>query len=163
MWHQPERHTARKAPRTRGRRSTAGAIARLGWGARMKRAGRPAGSDRRGPREVRHPVRALQAGSPQRRNRSKRLPQLPAMRLRASLRFQTERKLFSRGAGPSRHRPKARKNPPDAARWAQSSLIRASQTLTACQLGPGLGLTGPPPIKVFPFISQIEAWPLLVL
>src|SRR6202020_1125052 len=32
---------------------------------------------------------------------------------------------------------------------------------TANQLGPGLGLTGPPPIKVFPFISQIEAWPLL--
>ena len=28
---------------------------------------------------------------------------------------------------------------------------------TARQLGPGLGLTAPPPIKVFPFISQIEA------
>ena len=32
---------------------------------------------------------------------------------------------------------------------------------TARQLDPGLGLTGPPPIKVFPFISQIEAWPLV--
>ena len=31
---------------------------------------------------------------------------------------------------------------------------------TARQLGPGLRLTGPPPINVFPFISQIEAWPL---
>ena len=32
----------------------------------------------------------------------------------------------------------------------------------ACQLGPGLGLTGPPPAIVFPFMSQIEALPLLV-
>ena len=32
----------------------------------------------------------------------------------------------------------------------------------ACQLGPGLGLTGPPPVRVFPFISQIETWPLVV-
>ena len=32
----------------------------------------------------------------------------------------------------------------------------------ACQLGPGFGLTGPPPIKVFPLISQIETWPVLV-
>jgi hypothetical protein len=32
---------------------------------------------------------------------------------------------------------------------------------TARQLGPGLGFTGPPPIKVFPFMSQIEAWPVL--
>jgi hypothetical protein len=32
---------------------------------------------------------------------------------------------------------------------------------TARQLGPGLGLTGPPPINVFPFMSQIEAWPLV--
>jgi hypothetical protein len=31
----------------------------------------------------------------------------------------------------------------------------------ACQLGPGLGATGPPPAIVFPFISQIEAWPLV--
>jgi hypothetical protein len=28
----------------------------------------------------------------------------------------------------------------------------------AFQLGPGLGITGPPPIKLFPFISRIEAW-----
>src|ERR1700722_6022687 len=33
---------------------------------------------------------------------------------------------------------------------------------TAFQAGPGLGLTGPPPIKLLPFISQIEAWPVLV-
>src|ERR1700727_1414937 len=32
----------------------------------------------------------------------------------------------------------------------------------ACQAGPGLGLTGPPPVNVFPCISQIETWPLLV-
>ena len=32
----------------------------------------------------------------------------------------------------------------------------------AFQAGPGLGLTGPPPTKVLPFISQIETWPLLV-
>jgi hypothetical protein len=32
---------------------------------------------------------------------------------------------------------------------------------TARQLGPGLGLTGPPPIRVFPFMSQIEVWPLV--
>src|ERR1700675_3500526 len=32
----------------------------------------------------------------------------------------------------------------------------------AFQAGPGLGLTAPPPINVFPFISQIEAWPVLV-
>src|ERR1700722_10028772 len=32
---------------------------------------------------------------------------------------------------------------------------------TARQLGPGLGLTGPPPTRVFPSISQIEAWPLV--
>jgi hypothetical protein len=32
---------------------------------------------------------------------------------------------------------------------------------TIRQLGPGLGLTGPPPAIVFPFISQIEAWPLV--
>src|ERR1700688_4353531 len=32
---------------------------------------------------------------------------------------------------------------------------------TARKLGPGLGLTGPPPTKVFPPISQIEAWPLV--
>ena len=30
------------------------------------------------------------------------------------------------------------------------------------QLGPGLGLTAPPPITVFPSISHIEACPLLV-
>ena len=29
----------------------------------------------------------------------------------------------------------------------------------AFQAVPGLGLTGPPPIKVLPFISQIETWP----
>src|ERR1700722_11997449 len=33
---------------------------------------------------------------------------------------------------------------------------------TGFQAGPGLGLTGPPPISLFPFISQIETWPLLV-
>jgi hypothetical protein len=33
---------------------------------------------------------------------------------------------------------------------------------TANQLGPGLALTGPPPISLFPFISQIETWPVLV-
>ena len=27
---------------------------------------------------------------------------------------------------------------------------------------PGIGAHGPPPIKVLPFTSQIEAWPLLV-
>src|ERR1700733_8034142 len=41
------------------------------------------------------------------------------------------------------------------------SLLK-SPVPTAFQVGPGLGLTGPPPIKVFPLISQIEAWPLLV-
>ena len=30
------------------------------------------------------------------------------------------------------------------------------------QLGPGLGLIGPPPISLLPFISQIETWPVLV-
>ena len=30
----------------------------------------------------------------------------------------------------------------------------------AFQLGPGLGLTVPPPVSVVPFISQIEAWPV---
>ena len=30
----------------------------------------------------------------------------------------------------------------------------------AFQLGPGLGLTGPPPIRLFPFMSQTAAWPL---
>src|SRR3984957_5643057 len=32
----------------------------------------------------------------------------------------------------------------------------------ACQLVPGLGLTGPPPTKAFPFISQTETWPVLL-
>jgi hypothetical protein len=32
----------------------------------------------------------------------------------------------------------------------------------AFQTGPGLGLTSPPPIRWFPFISQIETCPLLV-
>ena len=32
----------------------------------------------------------------------------------------------------------------------------------ASKLGPGLGLTGPPPTRVLPFMSQIEAWPVLV-
>ena len=32
--------------------------------------------------------------------------------------------------------------------------------LIACQLGPGLGPVGPPPIWVFPSISQIAVWPL---
>ena len=32
----------------------------------------------------------------------------------------------------------------------------------AFQAGPGLGLTGPPPMSLFPFISQIETWPVLV-
>ena len=31
----------------------------------------------------------------------------------------------------------------------------------AVQLGPGLALTGAPPITLVPFISQIAAWPLL--
>jgi hypothetical protein len=30
----------------------------------------------------------------------------------------------------------------------------------ACQLGPGLGLTDPPPVIVLLLISQIVAWPL---
>ena len=30
----------------------------------------------------------------------------------------------------------------------------------AFQLEPGLGLTVPPPVRAFPFMSQIEAWPL---
>ena len=38
----------------------------------------------------------------------------------------------------------------------------ARQGPTALQLDPRLGLTAPLPIKVFPFISQIETWPLLV-
>ena len=38
----------------------------------------------------------------------------------------------------------------------------AAQEPTALQLDPRLGLTAPLPIKVFPFISQIETWPLLV-
>ena len=32
---------------------------------------------------------------------------------------------------------------------------------TARQLDPGLALTAPPPIRLLPFISQIEAWPLV--
>src|ERR1700733_5018598 len=32
---------------------------------------------------------------------------------------------------------------------------------TARQLGPGLELTAPPPTRLFPFVSQIEAWPLV--
>ena len=32
---------------------------------------------------------------------------------------------------------------------------------TARQLGPGLGLTGPPPTSAFALMSQIEAWPLV--
>jgi hypothetical protein len=32
---------------------------------------------------------------------------------------------------------------------------------TAFQLGPGFVLMGPPPAIVFPFISQIEVWPLV--
>jgi hypothetical protein len=31
----------------------------------------------------------------------------------------------------------------------------------ACQLDPGLALMGPPPMIAFPFISQIEVWPLV--
>jgi hypothetical protein len=37
----------------------------------------------------------------------------------------------------------------------------AQVSAIACQVGPGLGLTGPPPAIVFPLISQIEAWPLV--
>ena len=33
----------------------------------------------------------------------------------------------------------------------------------ACQLGPGLALTGPPPMSLFSFISQIETWPVLLV
>jgi hypothetical protein len=40
------------------------------------------------------------------------------------------------------------------------SLLK-SPVLTAFQLGPGLGLTGPPPMRLVPSISQIEAWPVL--
>jgi hypothetical protein len=36
--------------------------------------------------------------------------------------------------------------------WLKSSVQ------IAFQLGPGLGITGPLPIKLFPFISRIEAW-----
>jgi hypothetical protein len=32
---------------------------------------------------------------------------------------------------------------------------------TARQLGPGLGLTGPPPTRLVLLMSQIEAWPLV--
>src|ERR1700733_12709014 len=32
----------------------------------------------------------------------------------------------------------------------------------AFQAGPGLALTAPPPVKVFPCISQTEIWPVLV-
>jgi hypothetical protein len=42
-------------------------------------------------------------------------PRTPRCASRTSLHLQTERKLFPPGAGPSRHRPKARKSSPDAA------------------------------------------------
>jgi hypothetical protein len=40
------------------------------------------------------------------------------------------------------------------------SLALNSPVPTARQSGPGLGVTGPPPIRVFPSISQTAAWPL---
>src|SRR6185437_15998009 len=32
----------------------------------------------------------------------------------------------------------------------------------ACQLGPGIGVTAPPPILAFSSISQIDTWPVLL-
>jgi hypothetical protein len=56
-------------------------------------------------------------------------------------------------AGPTRRR---------SARAARAGCGPGGQVRsTARQLGPGLELTGPPPINVFPFMSQIEAWPLV--
>src|SRR3984957_13233880 len=43
----------------------------------------------------------------------------------------------------------------------EPSLLKSPVPI-AFQLGPGFGLAGPPPSKLFPFISQIETWPLLV-
>jgi hypothetical protein len=52
--------------------------------------------------------------------------------------------------------------------FAQEIVDQLSQTKQlaqvspiACQFGPGLGLTGPAPIRVVPSMSQIEAWPLV--
>ena len=42
------------------------------------------------------------------------------------------------------------------------AVVIKSPVPTARQLSPGLGLTGPPPTKLLPLISQIEAWPVLV-
>ena len=39
-------------------------------------------------------------------------------------------------------------------------LFCGSAHATARQLDPGLGLTGPPPIRVLLFMPQMEAWPL---
>ena len=39
--------------------------------------------------------------------------------------------------------------------------VRGQVSPTARQLGPGLGLMGPPPAMLFPLISQIVAWPLV--
>jgi hypothetical protein len=64
------------------------------------------------------------------------------------------------------HRPLAKRvRRPDkrrSARAARAGCGPGSQVRsTARQLDPGLVLTGPPPIKVFRFISQIEVCPLM--
>ena len=66
------------------------------------------------------------------------------------------------GRDPVRNRP-----PRDRARlWrrieAEALRGRPRQVSPiACQLGPALALTAPPPMIVFPFMSQIEVWPLV--
>ena len=78
------------------------------------------------------------------------------------------------------HIDELKNEPPDGNRYAQAKWRRFRQPrflpywpigwgfcssspgqALACQLDPGLGLTVPPPIRLFPFISQIEAWPLV--
>ncbi len=39
-------------------------------------------------------------------------------------------------------------------------VVEIAGSIAFCGLG--LGLTGPPPISLSPFISQIETWPVLV-
>ena len=49
--------------------------------------------------------------------------------------------------------------------WPFHRLRRPSRphpSATACQVGPGMGVTAPPPTFVFPSISQIEVWAVLV-
>ena len=57
-------------------------------------------------------------------------------------------------------RPSGRADPAWA-EWPFVGLAAGQVSPTARQLGPGLGLTGPPPVRVVPLMSQIEAWPLV--